>query len=550
MGLSELARKFSGSTPQVARARRLAALGRQLVDLNPGPLGADEPAAALFAALNELESSVESLDGRLIMGLLGGTGVGKSTLISALAGQPISKSSLVRPTTSQPVIYRHQDFDLPRDLEGRDAPHRVDSLRYLAIIDFPDFDSLETSHHQLVLGSLKLLDLVVWVSDHHKYADRRFYQIMKQVHAFLGSEAQVVLLNKADELFALDDGGEALSYVLESFYAQLKEYGGWVGPPPWPVSAREGLERPGDPRAGSLAPLRNLLAELADAKYRRAIEMGNLGAKIQHLLDIIKKNTRPDQWLRELEALKKLEESFQPLAAISGDLAALTLAHRSYIAPKLDHLKRTAKGLLSLYTDGWDFMVNRFKPGPDLPPPAPRPAAPNLVHYLLGREEDLTAVTGQTAALTRKSLAEESSARLWAALESSFIKAKDPRLASALLYIWPLALALLMIWAETGGTYGGPAALLAAIFRSAAPWLIFGFLGDLIISRFIWFRAGRHYESAFHRALDQARADLAELAEISLGRKVRDMAARRTEALNILAALNELENEPVAPENS
>ena len=542
MGLKELSSRIKGpEAAQLAQARRLGALGRELSELNPGWSGPPDTPERISQSLAELELAVKNIDGRLIMGLLGGTGVGKSTLISALAGEEISKSSPVRPTTSRPVVYRHRDFPWPEKIDGLDAPHRVEALRHLAIIDFPDFDSLETRHQQLVLDSLKDLDLVLWVSDQHKYADRRLYEVMNQVRASLGSAAQAAVLNKADELMALDDGREALDYVLESFYRQLQEFGGWSGAEPWPVSALEALGRPGERQAGGFGPLRDLIDELADAKYRRSIELGNIEARLHSFSALLRSAARPEKWLAELEHLENLKKNFAPEKAASGDLAALALSRPSYIAPRLDSLKKEAKGPLSLFTDGWDFVLGRFKPGPDLPPPAPRPTAPNLVHYLLGREEDLAAVVGRSPALNKEALAEESSALIQKALDDNFSSAGKPRTGSALLYLWPLALALLMVWAETGGVYGGPAALLAAMFRAAVPWLIFGFLGDLFLSRFIWFRARRHYEKAFHKALAQAEKDLAELAEHRLGREMRAIAAARVRGLDLLADIASLE---------
>ena len=51
----------------------------------------------------------------LYIGILGGTGVGKSTLINALARKEISERSDKRPFTDRAVIYRHKDT--PRGLE-------------------------------------------------------------------------------------------------------------------------------------------------------------------------------------------------------------------------------------------------------------------------------------------------------------------------------------------------------------------------------------------------------------------------------------------------
>src|SRR5438874_5871132 len=44
----------------------------------------------------------------LVVLLMGGTGVGKSTLLNALAGGSIAQASFQRPTTRDPVVYYHE----------------------------------------------------------------------------------------------------------------------------------------------------------------------------------------------------------------------------------------------------------------------------------------------------------------------------------------------------------------------------------------------------------------------------------------------------------
>ncbi len=544
-----------------AESARLAALGRALLAAEPDWVGGRADQERVTASLADLELAAAGVDGRLVLGLLGGTGVGKSTLISALAGTEISPAGPVRPTTSRPVVYRHESFPPLADLGGREVVHRVEALKFLAIVDFPDFDSLERPHHQVVLDYLNRLDLVAWVTDHYKYADRRFYEIMARVQALAGAESQVVLLNKADILADLEPEGAAVREVLDSLTRHLAEFGGWSGPPPWPVSAAEGLAASGLKTAGGLGPLWDILGSLAEAKRRRAVEMGNLQARNRDFRDQVNRAAQPERWLERLAALENLERDFRPQGVIEADLNLLARARAAYLAPRLEHLKKSAAGLLALFTDGWDFVASRFQPGPDTPPPPPEPGAPALVHYLLGRGEDWAAIAGPrlgdapsqpvAPAGTKgpsppasrfgpgspEELAEASGALIQAALDEHL--ARLPRVGSAPLVLWPVALAALLITAETGGQYGGPSALLAAALRALSPWLVLGFLGDLTLSRFIWFRARRRCEAGFHRALEQARLGLSALADRRLGRPVRQAAARLTAILDLLADLNQ-----------
>src|SRR5918912_997312 len=51
----------------------------------------------------------------LVIVLMGGTGVGKSTLLNALAGdQAIAAASFQRPTTRDPVVYYHESIRTER----------------------------------------------------------------------------------------------------------------------------------------------------------------------------------------------------------------------------------------------------------------------------------------------------------------------------------------------------------------------------------------------------------------------------------------------------
>ena len=74
----------------------------------------------LLEGWQEICALEESLDDRLVVGLVGGTGVGKSTLINALAGDVVSTAGDRRPTTSRIVVYRHRLTKLPEGLSGED----------------------------------------------------------------------------------------------------------------------------------------------------------------------------------------------------------------------------------------------------------------------------------------------------------------------------------------------------------------------------------------------------------------------------------------------
>ena len=95
-------------------------------------------------------------------GILGGTGVGKSTLINALAKSQISDASDKRPFTDHAVVYRHKRYpsgagrDLQRSYAKMMLVHDSDIIKDLVLLDLPDFDSVEQDNRKAVLEILFL----------------------------------------------------------------------------------------------------------------------------------------------------------------------------------------------------------------------------------------------------------------------------------------------------------------------------------------------------------------------------------------------------------
>ncbi|HEY3523759.1 MAG TPA: GTPase [Candidatus Limnocylindrales bacterium] len=146
-----------------------------------------------------------------VLALVGGTGVGKSTLLNALAGDTVSAASVRRPTTGRPVAWipagTRDELDGLLDWLGvGDVREHAgidvdggDPLPSVAVLDLPDIDSLEPAHRTRVEEALPRVDAVAWVTDPEKYHDAVLHDDF--LRHWLGRlDRQVVVLNKTDRL--------------------------------------------------------------------------------------------------------------------------------------------------------------------------------------------------------------------------------------------------------------------------------------------------------------------------------------------------------------
>ncbi len=230
----------------------------------------------------------------LVVGLLGGTGVGKSTLMNALAGAPIAAASHRRPHTEQVLIYHHAAVPLPAALirssqPWREITHTADAVRHILLCDLPDFDSLLSRHREQVLQFLEHLDLLVWVTTPEKYADERFYAFLRMVPK--ARQNFYFVLNKVDLLFPDGEPGighSQLNAVMARFSQHLSD-NAVDRPIIHTISASEGGE------AGTASPwnhlwnFHNQLFRLRDAKELTEIKASNLDVELKQLTEILEK---------------------------------------------------------------------------------------------------------------------------------------------------------------------------------------------------------------------------------------------------------------------
>ncbi|MGH3367374.1 MAG: GTPase [Nocardioidaceae bacterium] len=154
-----------------------------------------------------------------VVALAGATGSGKSSLFNALCGIDLAAIGLKRPTTSWALACAWGSegatdlldwVGIPRrhqvsrgsllDTAGHEGGATGDAaLSGLVLLDLPDHDSTEVSHHLEVDRLVQVADLLVWVLDPQKYADAAIHnRYLKPMASH--SDVIMVVLNHFDEV--------------------------------------------------------------------------------------------------------------------------------------------------------------------------------------------------------------------------------------------------------------------------------------------------------------------------------------------------------------
>ncbi|MFI3136353.1 MAG: 50S ribosome-binding GTPase [Methylococcaceae bacterium] len=140
----------------------------------------------------------------LIVAFMGGTGVGKSSLLNRLAGKAIAIAGVERPTSKEVTLYHHQSLaiqELPANLplqKIRLSVHEDLQYKQLVWLDMPDFDSTESANQDLVLEWLPYIDVLIYVVSPERYRDNKAWQLLLAEGA---RHAWVFVLNQWDKGF-------------------------------------------------------------------------------------------------------------------------------------------------------------------------------------------------------------------------------------------------------------------------------------------------------------------------------------------------------------
>ena len=206
------------------------------------------------AVVDDAGKVVERAAGRLtlsanhtVVALAGATGSGKSSTFNALTELELSAVGVRRPTTSWATacVWGREGAEELLEWLGIPARHQVtrdsmlstgredEALRGVVLLDLPDHDSTEVSHHLEVERLVQLADMLVWVLDPQKYADAAIHdRFLKPLASH--RDVMLVVLNHIDTV------PEDRRQGMLDDVRRLLEADGLAGVPVLPVSARHG----------------------------------------------------------------------------------------------------------------------------------------------------------------------------------------------------------------------------------------------------------------------------------------------------------------------
>jgi energy-coupling factor transporter ATP-binding protein EcfA2 len=305
--------------------------------------------------LQQVEAGVSASARPFRIVLAGGTGVGKTTLLNALAQANIAPVGERRPTTKGFTIYLHASEHDPwaEELEHtKIVRHHRDPLRGKTIIDSPDADSSLHEHRRMLEEMIAVADLVLLVATQEKYVSA---SLLNLVRTYRRGRSFAFVFNKTDLCESKD--------VVDDYKGVLKTLG-FPGYRIYAISAKQIAEVSStghDSPQEEFAALEGFIACELDQTRIREIESRNIAERVEEV-SIVVRSALPETWETAGEAWRQhCVKVFSQFFAEIGTMIRRLVLQRETLADTITTARGSALAGLFGFASEILYAFRRFR---------------------------------------------------------------------------------------------------------------------------------------------------------------------------------------------